>query len=53
MSTPTPETSEMSPGDATVAAEAPAELVELDPVSATQGGLLGAKYDTGLGWQYA
>lgn len=30
-----------------------AELVELEPISATQGGLLGNKYDTGLGWQYS
>ncbi len=52
MSTPTPETPEMNPGAAAAAADEPAELIELDPVSATQGGLLGFKYDTGMGWQY-
>lgn len=38
-------------------AEAPAsqpeaELVELGRISETQGGILGAKYDTAVGWQY-
>jgi hypothetical protein len=53
MSTPTPETPEISPGAEAAATEEPSELIELEPVSATQGGLLGAKYDTGMGWQYA
>ena len=53
MSTPTPETPDLSPGAEAAATEEPVELMELDPVSATQGGLLGFKYDTGMGWQYA
>jgi hypothetical protein len=28
------------------------ELVELGKISQTQGGLLGAKYDSAVGWQY-
>jgi hypothetical protein len=28
------------------------ELTELGKVSETQGGLLGLKYDTAIGWQY-
>ena len=56
MSTPTPDTrSENEPSE--LAGSQPqqesAELVELEPISATQGGLLGNKYDTGLGWQYS
>ena len=34
------------------ASEPQPELVELGKVSQTQGGLLGAKYDSAVGWQY-
>ncbi|MGC8522119.1 MAG: hypothetical protein ACP5PN_09725 [Steroidobacteraceae bacterium] len=33
-------------------ADPPSELVELGTISATEGGILGLKYDTGVGWQY-
>jgi hypothetical protein len=56
MSTPTPQMSRPSEPAETAETAAPdaetRELIELDPVTATQGGLLGAKYDTGIGWQY-
>ena len=53
MSTPTPQMSRPSAPAETAAPDAEtSELIELDPVTATQGGLLGAKYDTGIGWQY-
>lgn len=43
---------ETKPAETAAPAEEPSELIELDSVSATQGGLLGNKYDTGIGWQY-
>ncbi len=53
MSTPTPQTSRPSePAEPAAPDAASSELIELEPVTATQGGLLGAKYDTGIGWQY-
>jgi hypothetical protein len=53
MSTPTPQMPHPSdPPEAAAPDTQTSELVELEPVTATQGGLLGAKYDTGIGWQY-
>lgn len=33
-------------------AEPEPEVTELSKVSETQGGILGLKFDSGLGWQY-
>ena len=40
------------PAPAQSASDPQPELVELGKVSQTQGGLLGAKYDSAVGWQY-
>ncbi len=40
------------PAPAEPSMEPEAELVELGKISETQGGLLGAKYDSAVGWQY-
>ncbi len=55
MRTPTPdEPLQGVPPEAPVPADEPleVELLELGPVSATEGGILGYKEDTGIGWQY-
>lgn len=52
MSTPAQE----QPGEGAPAeppqAEEPAEVLELGRISDTEGGFIGAKYDTAVGWQY-
>ncbi len=40
------------PAPAEPSIEPEPELVELGKISQTQGGLLGAKYDSAVGWQY-
>jgi hypothetical protein len=46
------EPAEPAPAPAQSASDPQPELVELGKVSQTQGGLLGAKYDSAVGWQY-
>ncbi len=53
MNTPTPAEPCLSePAEAPAPADPQSELVELGTISATEGGILGLKYDTGVGWQY-
>ncbi len=50
MSTPVHEPSRQSAPPGAPQAEAPAEFPELGRISDTEGAILGAKYDTAVGW---